>query len=150
MSALIRYLRALITALRLTLRGETPPPSPRAALLAWMRESARLADTALAAADASGLDQAARRARTLSVEGRRTNMETILATIKFHATDEYPHLMNASTQTNITAIYATNLNDRYLASRLFDTLEAGPLREAVGRVVSHLDSIPSSVPTEDY
>ncbi len=142
MNTVMRYLRAFVTALRMTLRGEAPPSSPHAPLLAWMKRAAELADAALAAAEASGLDQAARRQRTLAAEGRRTNMETILASVKFHAAEEYPHLMSSGSQTGISAIYATNLNDRFLASRLFDTLDAGALREAIGQLVSHLDSIP--------
>jgi uncharacterized protein (DUF2141 family) len=108
----------------------------------WMKRSAELADAALAAADVEGLDQETRRKRTLTAEGRRTNMETILASVRFHASEEFPHLLSNFSQTSITAIYATNVNDRFLISKLFDTLEAGKLREAVGKIASHLESIP--------
>jgi hypothetical protein len=141
-NALLRYWRAFLTTLRMTMRGETPQPSPQAALQAWMQRAAQLADAALAAAEAEGLDQDARRERTLTAEGRRVSMETILASIRFHAAEEYPHLMRAPAHTAIAAIYATNLNDRFLAAKLFTTLETGVLREAVGRIVSHLDAIP--------
>ena len=142
MNPLMRYLRAFLTTLRMMLRGEGPPPSPQAALTAWMKTSAALADAALAAAEAEGLDQDARRQRTLTAEGRRTNMETILTSVRFHALEEFPHLLTNLSQTSISAIYATNLNDRFLISKLFDVLEAGPLREAVGQIASHLEEIP--------
>lgn len=142
MSPLIRYARALVSALKLTFRGERPVPSPHTLLSNWMKRTVILADAALAAADAEGLDQGLRRKRTLTADGRRTNMETILMSIRFHASEEFPHLLSNFSQTNMTAIYATNINDRFLISKLFDILEAGNLREAVGRISSHLDSIP--------
>lgn len=142
MSSPGRVLRAFITAVKLTLRGETPPVSTNAALITWMKQSARLIEAAIAAADLNGLDQDARRQRTLTAEGRRTNMDTILAAAKFHAAEEYPHLMANPTQNVLGAIYSTNLNDRFLVSKLFDSLESGDVREAVGRVVSHLEAIP--------
>lgn len=142
MNPLKRYVQALIAAMRLTLRGEKPVPSAQSLLSDWMKRSAALADAALAAADAEGLNQEARRKRTLTAEGRRTNMETIIAAVRFHASEEFPHLLSNFSQTSITAIYATNVNDRFLITKLFDTLEAGMLREAVGKIASHLESIP--------
>ena len=142
MNPLSRYFRALVAAINLTMRGERPVPSPQSLLTEWMKHSAVLADAALAAADAAGLDQDSRRKRTLTAEGRRTNMETILTSVRFHALEEFPHLLSNFSQTSITAIYATNVNDRFLISKLFDTLEAGALREAVGRIASHLEAIP--------
>src|SRR5690606_4937402 len=121
MNPIMRYLRAFVSALQLTIRGERPVLSPQAALAAWMNQSAALVDAALSAADSEGLDQAARRNRTLSAEGRRTNMEAILATVRFHALEEFPHLLSNFSQTSITAIYATNVNDRFLISKLFDS-----------------------------
>ena len=149
MNPLMRYLRAFGSALRLTLRGERPVLSPQAQLSEWMKRSVELADAALAAADAEGLDQEARRKRTLAAEGRRTNMETILMSVRFHALEEFPHLLSNFSQTSIAAIYATNVNDRFLISKLFDTLEAGALREAVGKIASHLESIPSITGSSD-
>ena len=112
-----------------------------------MKRSAELTAAALEAADAEGLDQAARRKHTLTTEGRRTNMETIITSVRFHALEEFPHLLSNFSQTSMTAIYATNVNDRFLISKLFDTLEAGPLREAVGKIASHLEAIP---PIQDH
>lgn len=142
MNPLKRYVQALVAAVKLTLRGEKPVPSAQSLLSDWMKRSAALADAALAAADAEGLNQEARRKRTLTAEGRRTNMETIIAAVRFHASEEFPHLLSNFSQTSVSAIYATNVNDRFLISKLFDTLEAGIMREAVGKIASHLESIP--------
>jgi acetyl esterase/lipase len=142
MNPLMRYLRAFASAVKLTLRGQKPVPSAQLLLSEWMKRSAELVDAALAAADSEGLDQAARRKRTLTAEGRRTNMEAILASVRFHALEEFPHLLSNFSQTNVSAIYATNVNDRFLISKLFDALETGSLREAVGKIASHLESIP--------
>lgn len=146
MNRIVRVLRALLTAFRMTLRGETPPASPYAVLQVWMATAVTLTDAAYSAADTSGLSQPERKAHTLTAEGRRTNMETILASVKFHAEREYPHLLEQRTQITISAIYATNVNDRFLLSKLFDSLEAGSVREAVGRLASHLESIPQLPP----
>lgn len=143
MNPVMRYLRALVSAAKLTLRGERLVPSPQSLLSEWIKRSAGLVAAALEAAEAEGLDQAARRKRTLTAEGRRTNMETILMAVRFHALEEFPHLLSNFSQTSITAIYATNVNDRFLISKLFDTLEPGALRETVGKIASHLESIPS-------
>ena len=142
MNLLVRYLRALVSAIKLTLRGEQLVPSHQSLLSQWMKRSAELVAAALEVAEAEGLDQAARRKRTFTAEGRRTNMDTILTSVRFHALEEFPHLLSNFSQTSLTAIYATNVNDRFLISKLFDTLEAGVLREAVGKIASHLESIP--------
>lgn len=137
-----RLLRAFMTALRMTLRGQKPPESPRTVLEQWMKQTLVLTASTLAIAEANGLDAQARRQRTLTAEGRRTNMDTILASVAFHAAQEFPHLLTNTAQNALGAVYSTNLNDRFLVSRLFDALESGDVREAVGRLVSHLESIP--------
>lgn len=142
MTPLKRYMQALAAAVRMTLRGEKPVPSPQSQLSDWMKRSISLTDAAFAAAGAAGLDHESRRKHTFTAEGRRTNMETILSSVRFHASEEFPHLLSNYSQTSITAIYATNVNDRFLISKLFDTLEAGALREAIGKILSHLEAIP--------
>lgn len=142
MNTIRRYFNAFRAALRMTLRGETPPVSPHARLRVWMQEAVMLVDAAYAAADAAGLDREARQKRTLTAEGRRTNMETILAAVRFHAADEYAQLLTSLSQNSITVIYATNLNDKFLISKLFDTVEDEILRAAIGQIASHLEAIP--------
>lgn len=142
MNALLRYPRALFKALRLTLRGEQRGPSPQTLLAEWMKRAVERTDTALVTAAAAGLDQEARRKHTLTIEGRRTNMDTILATVRFHASSEFPHLLLNLSQTNLTAIHATNVNDRFLVAKLCATLPSGPLKNAVEKIGAHLEAIP--------
>ncbi|MBK8136538.1 MAG: hypothetical protein IPK52_11980 [Chloroflexi bacterium] len=142
MTAPNRLLRAFMTALRMTLRGEKPLASPKTALEQWVKQTLVLSANVLAIADANGLDVQARRQRTLTAEGRRTNMDTILASVTFHAAEEFPHLLTDPALNALGAVYSTNLNDRFLVSKLFDALESGDVREAVGRLASHLESIP--------
>lgn len=59
-------------------------------------------------------------------------MDTILASVAFHAA-QFPHLLTNTAQNALGAVYSTNLNDRFLVSRLFDALESGDVRETVGR-----------------
>jgi hypothetical protein len=76
-------------------------------------------------------------------------MDTILTSVKFHTAEEYPHLLLNVSQITVSAIYATNLNDRFLVSKLYDILEQGPLREAVGQLVSQIEAIPPTPVTDE-
>ncbi len=143
MNAIWRVVRAFFEALRLTITGQRAKPSPLVTLRAWAATSAELARKALEAGDASGFDGQARTALTLSVEGRRVSIETVLQTVRFHAEQEYTHILDLNNRDDLAAIYAANVNDRFLTSRAFDALEAGAFREAVGQLFSHLENIPA-------
>lgn len=139
----MKIIRAFLKALWLTATGQRVTASPMQALRAWAAKAAELATAALETGDASGFDGTARAALTLSVEGRRISVETVLQTVRFHAEREYPHILDRNNSGDTAAIYASNINDRFLTSRVFDALEAGPFREAVGQLFSHLEAIPS-------
>lgn len=113
------------------------------AMRAWAAKAADLTQAALKAGDESGFDGKMRAALTLSVEGRRVSVETVLQTVRFHAEQEYPHVLSQNNRDDLAAIYAANVNDRFLTSRAFDALEAGMFREAVGQLFSHLENIPA-------
>lgn len=123
----------------------TPPPARYPRLSAWARRAAWLADVAISAADFHGLDRDARKALVLHLDKRDISMETILAAVRYHATSEYPLLLADSDRHNITAFYALNLNDRYLILRLTqsDAIPAGPVRDALVTLRTHLDQVPA-------
>lgn len=115
----LRYLRAFIRALTLTLREQKPPTLEAeeryAHLLNWSRETLIKLDAVSRALQESGLDA---RAIVKHIEGRDVSLEHALAVIRFHVTREYPQLIRSGSLYTNTAIQAMNLNDQHLVKRL--------------------------------
>ncbi len=145
-------LRALVAAAWLTLRGKTvqPPPPPYPRLQRWIATTVQLAEAVLHAADAAGLPAAARQQLTLRIEGRALKFETALQTVLHHARQEYPYLLRNLTEHSLTAIYASNLNDRYYIAQFRDSalLTDAAVQAALGALGAHLDAIPPSTTLE--
>lgn len=148
MLTLRRYWTAFVGALRLTLRGEkAPPPTPVHPVVGWGRRSVDLVAAARKAADAAGLNEAARKALKIRVDGRAVSVETLLAAVQFHAAQEYPNLLrNGVSQRALNAVYATNINDHYSILKLIETpdLSAPALRAALQALADHLEHPPSA------
>jgi hypothetical protein len=139
-----RYLRAFVLALKLTLRGrQIAPKHPE--LDTWAREAARRVDIVYRTANVNGLNEAARKALILHLDGRDISMETILASVWHHTTMEYVKLLLDSTPHTFVAIYASNLNDRYRVAQLRDAVQPSAVKAALAGLSDHLDSIPSQV-----
>lgn len=113
-------------------------------MTAWTLQTRDLVRAVIVAANAGGLDEAARRALVLHLDRRDVSMETILATVRFHAAQEYPYLLRQPLSHNLLAIYAANLNDRYAVLRLSenDALQTEPLRTQLLALRTHLDNVP--------
>ncbi|MCU0476657.1 MAG: hypothetical protein MUC99_11215 [Anaerolineae bacterium] len=137
-----RYLRAFVGALRMTLRGQAPAPSPLAPLRAWMAQTPALVAAVQRACDAAGMDATARKAATLVVEGRRLKLETALLTAQFHAQNEYPSLLAQPNDRTLGALYATNVNDAFLIARCAELVPEGAPRAALQGLVAHLRAAP--------
>lgn len=144
----MRYVRAFFVALWLTLRGRQTEASPHAPLEAWIARSAELSKAVIKVADATGMKQAIRQQAKLKLEGREQSMESILATVQYHAEQEYPYLLENFTDHSITAIYAANMNDQFSVSRLqeADFMADDALKQAISRLNEHLSSIPATNP----
>ncbi|MFN8372776.1 MAG: hypothetical protein U0694_07850 [Anaerolineae bacterium] len=146
----MRYIRAFFTAFRMTLRGEkleAPPTSPHAPLLEWVKQADRLVNAAYRAAESSGITLEQRKNIVLRIDSRRMSAETILATVRHHTSTEYLSLLRNYSTHSITAIYASNLNDRYYVSRLLEAeiLQNPVVKQAIERLNAHLEAIPPSV-----
>lgn len=150
-----KVIRAFFTALVMTLRGQSPPPRPTPAskypaLYAWIRQGAEMAERSLVVTNKSGVDQTARLAIRLTIEGRETSMEAILGGIRFHLVQEYYYLLQNETSHSLTAIYASNLNDQFRLARLSEALkpeDQPKYTEIINELVvlkKHLESIPPS------
>jgi len=142
----MRYVRAFFIASWLTLRGEKPEPRPYAPLLAWMEKTDALVKAVFEAADEHGVGKTTREQIKLTIDGRPRSMQTILAGVAYHVTQEYPYLLENFTEHTITAIYASNLNDQYGVMRLneSDAIEAVPVKSALAALNAHLKAIPPS------
>ncbi len=138
-----RYKPEFYDAFKQAMTRPAPTAYPR--LSAWAAQTRDLIRSIYAAAREQGLDEAARRALLVRIDRRDLSMETILATIRYHASSEYPYLLGEQAAHNVLAVHASNLNDRYLALRLSqsDALQIEPLRSRVGALRDHLDHIPN-------
>jgi hypothetical protein len=137
-----RFLRALFLALKFTFQGKRIEPK-HPALDTWAREAARRVDTVYRAAEAEGLDKNARNALVLHLDKRDISMETILASVKHHVTVEYVKLLLDSTPHTFVAIYASNLNDRYRVTILYEQVRQTATKRALKALSEHLENIPS-------
>jgi hypothetical protein len=137
-----RYFRALFLALKFTMRGKRITPA-HPSLDIWAREAARRAEAVYRAANANGLDAAARKSIHLHLDKRDINMETILASVKHHVTVEYVKLLLDSTPHTFVAIYASNLNDRYRVAQLCEQVTQPEVQAALRGLSEHLEMIPS-------
>jgi hypothetical protein len=136
-----RYLRAFVIALRMTLRGETPPPKPDSPLREWMAQGLNRLDQIESLAAQYQIDSAQ---VMVHIDMRDMRMLTILRTVRFHLTDEYPMLLRPGAQSNLTGLYANNLDDHHRVSRLADAsaLAGTPVQQAVMVLATHLEAIP--------
>lgn len=145
MNRTLRVLRAFILALKMTLRGEKPIPAALPPIVIWSRQLVERVDAVSRAADAYGLDKTARQNLALRLDGRMRNVEFVLATVRFHAAQEYPSLFeNGLTSRHLNAVYATNMNDQYWVTCLLELepLQAPPLRAALDQLRQHLENVP--------
>lgn len=133
-----RFFVQLQQAMTQTSRDPFPP------LAAWARQTRDLVREVIAAANAAGVDEAHRRMLLLHIDKRDISMETILATVRYHAAQEYPYLLGQQSQQNLLALYATNLNDRYLVLRLsqVEALQVEPVLSRLAALRVHLDNVP--------
>ena len=132
----MRYFRALFTALKLTLSGEAHQPSP---LENWIASALEQLDNINQLSTQQNLDP---QQLKIMIDRRPMPLETLLAIVRFHLTEEYPIMLRHQTRDSLNYIYATNLDDHFRLTRLESALDPSPLREAVTQLSHHLESIP--------
>lgn len=142
---MMRYLRALSQAISLTLKGETVQPRyPQ--LRHWIDEAANHLATVYVTADQQKLTREQRQALMLRVDGVNLSMQTILDAVHHNLHREYQALLNDPIEHHMTAIHASNLNDRYRIERLSqdEALANTPVQAALMQLQAHLEAIPDS------
>ena len=144
MNTVSRYVRAFITAFRMTIRGQQPPGLHHPELYAWIKRMAILVAELETAIDAAGLDQ---QNTFVRLDGRRLSLNKVLQIFHYQAAQEYPSLLatSGSRRFNIGAIHATNMNDRFWLSLLHEesSLQNPAVQAALVRLNNHLETIPT-------
>jgi hypothetical protein len=136
---MLRYVRAFWVALRMTLRGEQPPPPPNAPLIEWNQRTIVLLDEVSRAAKSAGFDLTL---TTVRIDGRDLTLEKTLAALRYRAATEYPSLLRQPGRHNLTAIYASNMNDRYWLACLLELDTPPAVKKALGILHKHFEHIP--------
>ncbi|MCY3867129.1 MAG: hypothetical protein OXG68_16960 [Chloroflexi bacterium] len=138
---MIRFARALMQALRLTLRGESLTPAHYRPLEAWIRDGLTLLDKAERAAAADRIDLAALR---LKLDGRPTSLGTTLKMLRHNLTEAYPRLIRLDDPHSMTVVQSSNLNDQYRVGQFAasDVISSAALRRALEGLDAHLQNLP--------
>lgn len=141
------YLRAFLTAVRMTARGEQPPALKAEAhfspFFAWCAQTVALADAVIAEADARGIDTKRRAALKLRIEGRLTSFEIALAAVRFHSAQEFPYLLRHEPRYALLGLHATNLNDRFLLLRFAESgVLPAEVTQTLQALIAHLERVP--------
>ena len=147
---LLENVRLFFKALALTARGESVK-RPLGKLIDWIEATEKLATATLQAADDNGFDKKTRESIVLKVDGRNQSMETLLKTVHYHATTEFPYMLQDQAEHTLTAIYAINMNDAYGMQRLAEAeeLRNPTLKAQIEKLAAHLEAIPSSQALEN-
>jgi hypothetical protein len=138
---LSRYWRALVGAARMTIRGEAVPPRGSASAVArrypqtaaWLAETVVLVESAWSAA--KGVDLNAVKAR---VDRREMSLATILNGVRFHAEQEYPHMLTHEPTYAFLAIQGANLNDQRAMKQFLAAELPSSLRLTLEKLAAHL------------
>ena len=141
---MMRLMRAIMTALKMTLRGESATPSHLRPLEDWIDAGLRQLDETVRAADALGLDVEKRNAIQLKLDGRMTDLELTLQMLRHNLVNEYPRLIRLNESQAIQVIQASNMNDQYRISRfLGDGVVLAPeLTRSLEALNAHLQALP--------
>ncbi len=143
---MMRFLRALPQALRLTLKGESLTPRHYRPLEIWIARGLELLQRAERSAATEGLDLAALQ---LKLDGRPTSLERALQMVRYNLVDEYPRLIRLDDAYSMMIVNASNLNDQYRVAQ-FLALDAIPAeaRSALAALEAHLRALPQPPPDE--
>lgn len=139
---MMRYARAFIQALRLTLRGETLTPAHYRPLEAWIEAGLTKLNRAEQVAAAERVDLSALR---LKLDGRPTSLEITLKMLRHNLTEEYPRLIRLDDPHSMTVVQSSNMNDQYRISQFgaVETISSTPLRRALADLDAHLQNLPA-------
>jgi|SRR5579871_3405908 len=138
-----RYTRAFVIALQFTLRGQKPPllqiRERYPQLAAWWMQTI---SSITSIEQRANVDQIHLESIKIHIDRREQSAATILSAIKFHAERDYPYLLAHDPEFGQMTLQATNLNDRYLLTKLIEVVDPS-LKTAVEALNQHLAALPS-------
>lgn len=143
---MMRFLRALTRALRLTLKGESLTPRHYRPLAAWIARGLELLEQVESAAATQHFDLAGLQ---LKLDGRPISLERTLQMVRHNLANEYPRLISLDDAFSMMVISASNMNDQYRVSQ-FAVLDAIPAdtRAALAALDVHLQALPQPPPDD--
>ena len=139
---MIRFARAFIQALRLTLRGESLTPAHYRPLESWIQTGLGL----LAGAErAAALERIDLTTLQLKLDGRPTSLETTLRMLRHNLTEEYPRLIRLDDPHSLTVIQSSNMNDQYRVGQFAaaDLIASTTLCRTLDDLSAHLLNLPA-------
>lgn len=138
---MIRFARAFLQALRLTLRGESLTPAHYRPLDIWIGDGLTLLDKTERAAAADRIDLVALQ---LKLDGRPTSLDTTLSMLRHNLTEEYPRLIRLDDPHSMTVVQSSNMNDQYRVAQFAasDVISSAALRRALEGLNAHLQNLP--------
>ncbi|MEZ4671993.1 MAG: hypothetical protein R3E39_29155 [Anaerolineae bacterium] len=151
MNTIQRYWRAFVQALRLTLRGEKLTPPSTTPLEQWAEQYEVLVEALLRTADEQGVNKMLRKQIMLRVDGRQISLETAVATLQFHAKQEYASLIRSGRHQHLfNALQAGVMNDRYWLTQItsLHELQSAPLQTSLSLLGDHLDLLFATIDAE--
>jgi len=139
---MIRFARAFIQALRLTLRGESLTPAHYLPLESWIEAGLGLLAGAERAAALEPIDLTTLK---LKLDGRPTSLETTLRMLRHNLTEEYPRLIRLDDPHSMIVVQSSNMNDQYRVGQFAaaETMSSAALRRALNDLNAHLLNLPA-------
>lgn len=146
---MLRFARAFIQALRLTVRGESLTPAHYRPLEAWIEAGLVKLKRADRIAAAERVDLSALR---LKLDGRPTSLELSLRMLRHNLTEEYPRLIRLDDPHSMTVVQSSNLNDQYRIAQFAqdDAISSAALRRALDELNAHLRNLPAIEPPQSH
>lgn len=138
---MIRFLRACLQALRMTLRGEAFTPAHYQPLQTWIATGLEMLATVQQLAHESALDLDR---LTLKLDGRPTSLARSLEMVRHNFVNEYPRLMRLDDPYSMMVVQSSNLNDQYRLSQFLasESLADAEIRAALNSLNDHLLKLP--------
>lgn len=147
---MMRYIRAFIKALTMTLRGESIAPTPKTPahflpLEAWIHDGLQKLAHVTVTANAHDLTPVQREQIILKLDGHNTSFEQSLQMIRHNFINEYPKLITLDDPYTMMVIQSSNMNDQYRISRfmLSDDISVPAMQQAIEDLNDHLLNMPT-------
>jgi len=141
----MRYVRAFVKALQMTLNGESVAPSHYKPLEDWINVGMQQLAVIITTADANGLTLAQRQVIKLKLDGRMTSLEQTLQMVRHNFMNEYPKLIQFDDSYTMMVIQSSNMNDQYRVSQFAfaDDITSPEVKLVLETLSEHLMNLPT-------